>query len=189
LPDWLARRFDIDDTTALRIPFLVYAALAGVIALRYRRLSADIEPVSTEPVALHASRWVVYRLAVLFSVDSFGGGFVITALLVVWLQNRFGLSLAVSGAIFFWTGLLSAFSASVAARIAARVGAGQADESRRLFLSGAGADQRPRVSAAGLDHSHGSTASAAADGSGSQEQKREDGESGGAEEAASITVG
>ena len=57
----------------------------------------------------------MYRLAVLFSVDSFGGGFVITALLVVWLQNRFGLSLAVSGAIFFWAGLLSAFSALVAA--------------------------------------------------------------------------
>ena len=64
----------------------------------------------------------MYRLAVLFSVDSFGGGFVITALLVVWLQNRFGLSLAVSGAIFFWAGLLSAFSALVAARIAGRIG-------------------------------------------------------------------
>jgi MFS family permease len=47
---------------------------------------------------------------------------VITALLVVWLQNRFDLSLAVSGAIFFWAGLLSAFSALVAARIAARIG-------------------------------------------------------------------
>jgi MFS family permease len=122
LPDWLARRFDIDHTTALRIPFVVYALLAGVIALRYRRLSPSIEPASREPVALHASRWIVYRLAVLFSVDSFGGGFVITALLVVWLQNRFGLSLAVSGAIFFWAGLLSAFSALVAARIAGRIG-------------------------------------------------------------------
>src|SRR6476619_7004552 len=64
LPDWLARRFDIDHTTALR----------------YRRFSSSIEPASTDPVALHASRWIVYRLAVLFSVDSFGGGFVITAL-------------------------------------------------------------------------------------------------------------
>ena len=61
----------------------------------------------------------VYRLAALFSLDSFGGGFVITALLVLWLQRRFGLSLAVSGAVFFWAGLLSAFSALVAVRIAA----------------------------------------------------------------------
>jgi MFS family permease len=122
LPDWLARRFDIDQTTALRIPFVIYALLAFVIAFRYRRLSPRIEPDVTGPIALHASRWIVYRLAVLFSVDSFGGGFVITALLVVWLQNRFGLSLAVSGAIFFWAGLLSAFSALVAARIATRIG-------------------------------------------------------------------
>jgi MFS family permease len=122
LPEWLARRLDVDDTTALRMPFLIYAALAGVIALRYRRLSPGIEPAATGPVALHASRWIVYRLSVLFSVDSFGGGFVITALLVVWLQNRFGLSLAVSGAIFFWAGVLSAFSALVAARLAARIG-------------------------------------------------------------------
>jgi MFS family permease len=122
LPDWLARRLDIDQTTALRIPFVIYALLAFVIAFRYRRLSPRIEPDVTGPIALHASRWIVYRLAVLFSVDSFGGGFVITALLVVWLQNRFGLSLAISGAIFFWAGLLSAFSALVAARIATRIG-------------------------------------------------------------------
>jgi MFS family permease len=122
LPEWLARRLDIDQTTALRIPFVIYALLAFVIAFRYRRLSPRIEPDVKGPIALHASRWIVYRLAVLFSVDSFGGGFVITALLVVWLQNRFGLSLAVSGAIFFWAGLLSAFSALVAARIATRIG-------------------------------------------------------------------
>ena len=42
----------------------------------------------------------------LFSLDSFGGGFVVTALLVLWLQRRFDLSVAVSGAIFFWAGVL-----------------------------------------------------------------------------------
>ena len=65
---------------------------------------------------------IVYRLAALFSLDSFGGGFVITALVVLWLQKRFDLSLAVSGAVFFWAGVLSAFSALVAVRIAGRIG-------------------------------------------------------------------
>ena len=46
----------------------------------------------------------------------------LTALLVLWLQRRFDLSLAVSGAVFFWAGVLSAFSALVAVRIAARIG-------------------------------------------------------------------
>ena len=72
--------------------------------------------------ALGPSRHTVYRLAALFSIDAFGGGFVITALVVLWLQRRFHLSLAVSGAVFFWAGLLSAFSALVAVRIAGRIG-------------------------------------------------------------------
>ena len=46
----------------------------------------------------------------------------ITALLVLWLQRRFGLSIAVSGAVFFWAGVLSAFSALVAVQIARRIG-------------------------------------------------------------------
>ena len=64
----------------------------------------------------------MYRLAALFSLDAFGGGFVITALLVLWLQRRFDLSLALSGAVFFWAGLLSAGSALVAVRLARRIG-------------------------------------------------------------------
>jgi predicted MFS family arabinose efflux permease len=65
---------------------------------------------------------MVYRLAALFSLDAFGGGFVITALLVLWLQRRYGLSIGVTGAVFFWAGVLSAFSALVAVRIARRIG-------------------------------------------------------------------
>jgi MFS family permease len=122
VPEWAAERFDIERVDALRAPFVLYAALAVVVALRYTRLSPSIEPTSHAPVALGASKRTVYRLAALFSIDSFGGGFVITALLVVWLQRRFGLSLKVSGVVFFWSGLLSAFSALAAVRLARRIG-------------------------------------------------------------------
>lgn len=44
------------------------------------------------------------------------------SLLALWLFERFGLSLAATGAIFFWTGVLSAVSYLVAVRIAARIG-------------------------------------------------------------------
>ena len=50
LPEWLACRFDIDHTNALRVPFVIYAVLAGVIALRYRQLSPSIEPATKERV-------------------------------------------------------------------------------------------------------------------------------------------
>ena len=41
---------------------------------------------------------------------------------MLWLYQRFDLSLAVSGAVFFWAGVLSAFSALVAVRLAQRIG-------------------------------------------------------------------
>ncbi|MFZ1488494.1 MAG: MFS transporter [Ilumatobacteraceae bacterium] len=123
LPEWIADAFGVASTTALRWAFVGYAALGGVVLMRYRLLSPAIEPTEEAPAsALGPSRHVVYRLAALFSLDAFGGGFVITALLVLWLQRRFGLSIAVSGAVFFWAGVLSAFSALVAVQIARRIG-------------------------------------------------------------------
>jgi MFS family permease len=123
LPEWLARLAHIEATTALRFTFLGYASLGLVVLTRYRHLTPAVER-SGAPVAraLGPSKRTVYRLAALFSLDAFGGGFVITALVVLWLQRRFGLSLAVSGAVFFWAGLLSAFSALVAVRIARKIG-------------------------------------------------------------------
>lgn len=123
VPEWIARRTDVASATVLRYVFLAYAGLGLLLLSRYRRLSPAIEPPVTEVrQALGPSRQTVYRLAALFSLDAFGGGFVITALLVLWLQRRFDLSLAVSGAIFFWAGLLSAFSQLAAVRVAARIG-------------------------------------------------------------------
>ena len=43
---------------------------------------------------LGPSRRIVYRLAALFSVDSFAGGLVVQSLLALWLFQAFGLSLA-----------------------------------------------------------------------------------------------
>ncbi len=123
VPEWVGRQAGISATAALRWSFVLYAALGVAVAVRYRRLSPSIEPpVTATRRPLGESKAVVYRLAALFSLDSLGGGFVITALVVLWLRRRFGLSTAVSGAVFFWTGVLSAFSGLVAVRIARRIG-------------------------------------------------------------------
>ena len=123
VPEWIARHWSLDATTTLRFTFVGYALLGVVVLTRYRHLTPAIERTGDAPSrALGESKRTVYRLAALFSLDALGGGFVITALLVLWLQRRFGLSLAVSGAVFFWAGLFSAFSALVAVRIAARIG-------------------------------------------------------------------
>jgi MFS family permease len=123
VPEWIAGWLEISDVTALRWTFAAYALLGVVVLARYRNLSPAVERTGPPaPRALGPSKRIVYRLAALFSLDAFGGGFVITALVVLWLQRRFGLSLAVSGVVFFWAGVLSAFSALVAVRIARRIG-------------------------------------------------------------------
>ena len=123
VPEWIGARLDLPATTSLRWAFVGYSALGVVVLVRYRVLSPAVERVGAPPRrALGDSRHVVYRLAALFSLDAFGGGFVITALLVLWLQRRFDMSIAVAGAVFFWAGVLSAFSALVAVRIARRIG-------------------------------------------------------------------
>lgn len=123
VPEWIGDRAGASASTALRWTFVGYSALGLIVLLRYRRLSPAVERHADNPhLPLGASRSIVYRLAALFSLDAFGGGFVITALVVLWLQRRFELSLAVSGAVFFWAGVLSAFSALVAVRIADRIG-------------------------------------------------------------------
>ncbi len=123
VPGWIAGWASISDVNALRGAFVAYALLGVIVLARYRHLSPAVERTG-EPLsrALGPSKRIVYRLAALFSLDAFGGGFVITALVVLWLQRRFGLSLAVSGIVFFWAGVLSAFSALVAVKIARRIG-------------------------------------------------------------------
>lgn len=49
-------------------------------------------------------------------------GFVVQSLLALWLFERFNLSLAQAGVFFFWSGVLSAFSFPVAARLSRHFG-------------------------------------------------------------------
>ena len=122
VPDWLASSAGWQMVDALRVMFVVYAAIGVVVWLLYLRIPPPrIE--EARPVApLDASRAIVVRLAGLFSVDAFAGGLVINALLALWLFERFGMSLTAAGAFFFWTGLFSAVSQLAAAPLARRIG-------------------------------------------------------------------
>jgi MFS family permease len=120
LPDFAAA--EIGKVTALKAMFYLYALLGLAGALLYRQLPhARLE--DAKPAApLGPSRRVVYKLAALFSLDAFAGGFVVQSLLALWLFERFDLSLAAASVFFFWTSVLSAFSFPVAAWLAGRIG-------------------------------------------------------------------
>jgi predicted MFS family arabinose efflux permease len=89
----------------------------------YARLPRDEgDERSPARAALTKSKKMVYKLAALFSLDAFAGGLILDSMLVLWLFDRFQLSTAVTGTIFFWSGVLSAFSFLIAVRIARRIG-------------------------------------------------------------------
>jgi predicted MFS family arabinose efflux permease len=79
-------------------------------------------PAEAGAAPLARSRRVVLRLAALFTLDSFGGGFVVQSLVVLWLYRRFALSVATTGTIFFAAGLVAAWSQFLSARLAGRIG-------------------------------------------------------------------
>jgi MFS family permease len=121
IPDVLGSA-GIDRIAAFRLMFCAYALLGLVGAILYRRLPRSQVGETRHSAPLGPSRAVVYRLAALFSLDAFAGGFIVQSLLALWLFQRFNLSLSAAGSFFFWSSVLSAFSYPVAARLAKRVG-------------------------------------------------------------------
>ncbi|HZX66873.1 MAG TPA: MFS transporter, partial [Myxococcales bacterium] len=102
LPDLAARRLGVPILLAERTVFLGYSAVGFLTAVLYAGLSRTIEHGMTGPGRpLSKSRRVVLELSALFSLDSFGGGFVVQSLLALYLFRRFALSLETAGAFFF----------------------------------------------------------------------------------------
>ncbi|MBV9170954.1 MAG: MFS transporter [Chloroflexi bacterium] len=121
-PQVIATRTGYSSAQALQSMYVLYGMLGMVSIVVYRRLSPSLELPHEARGPLRESRRIVYTLAALFSLDSFGGGFVVQSLLALWLFQRFDLSVAAAGTIFFWTGVFSAGSYLVAARLAQRIG-------------------------------------------------------------------
>lgn len=122
LPQWLARRNDWDIARTERLAFGAYVLVAIVAAIVYRRLAPATHQQPTRPRPIRESRTIVLRLAALFSLDSAAGGFVIQAILVLYLDRRFDLDPATMGLTLAATSLLSSFSQLIAARLAVRIG-------------------------------------------------------------------
>jgi MFS family permease len=121
LPDLLTRWYGVAAVSAGRSVFLAYAAIGGVVALLYAQ-TPELPVVRASRQPLLASRSAVLRLAALFSLDSFGGGFVVQSLLAFWLFRRFQLSLSAAGAFFFVANLAASASQFFSPRLAARIG-------------------------------------------------------------------
>ena len=118
-----------------RVVVILYAALGICLAFLFTRLSSAAEvnspgENSASPKALKStfgigrSRHVVVKLASLFALDSFAGGFVVQSFAAYWFYLRFGVDPATLGVIFFWANIFAGISALLASRLASRFGLG-----------------------------------------------------------------
>ncbi|WBU65667.1 MFS transporter [Paracoccus aerodenitrificans] len=107
--------------TAIKLMFILYAVVGLLGGLFYARIPKR-PPTGEAAAALGPSRAIVFKLAALFSLDAFAGGFVVQSLLALWLFERFDLSLSAAGIFFFWSGVLAAFSFPVAAWLSRHIG-------------------------------------------------------------------
>jgi MFS family permease len=105
---------------------LGYAALGPALAALYLRLGAGrtLAPATGDAprAPLRESRGIVVRLAALFSLDSFGGGFAVQSILVVWLAQRFEASVFLISVVMGVSAGLSGASQFAAPALARRIG-------------------------------------------------------------------
>jgi MFS family permease len=123
LPQLIERKFRIEETVILHSVFLFYAAVGIATFLIYRGLSslASLQTLSSGRTLRHSHR-IVFELAALFSLDSFGSGFFVQSLLALWLFKTFDLSVIAASSILFWMGVCSAISYLIAVPISERFG-------------------------------------------------------------------
>jgi MFS family permease len=123
LPQWFASNVGVEPVVALKLMFVLYGVFGIITLLVYSTLTPHVEPPGHAPSApLVQSRSIVWKLAAVFSVDQFGGGFAVQSMVALWLYQRFDLTPAVAGQIFFVAGLLAAGSYLVSSWVARRIG-------------------------------------------------------------------
>ncbi|MGE3855486.1 MAG: MFS transporter [Dehalococcoidia bacterium] len=123
LPGVLANAAGWSLLESQRLSFLAYAVAGLVLFPLYARLTVEETagvPARTAP--LRKARRAVVKLAALFSIDAFGGGFLVHALIALWLFRRFDLDIETTGSIFFGFNVMSALSQFLSPYVARRVG-------------------------------------------------------------------
>ncbi|HEY3448384.1 MAG TPA: MFS transporter [Myxococcales bacterium] len=119
--------------TSYRAVVVGYAIVGAAMVLLFARLSPAVEAPPAkrvtgqiswmqERLGLHESRGNVFKLAGLFTIDAFAGGFVVQAFVAYWFHNRFGVAPATLGSIFFGANVLAGISALSATWLSRKIG-------------------------------------------------------------------
>ena len=101
---------------------VLYGAAGAVVAVVALRMDDDRRTIAL-PAHQDVKRYgIVERLATLFALDAFAGGFIVQAFIAYWFSVRFGVGAGTIGPLLFGANLLAASSYVLAARVASRIG-------------------------------------------------------------------
>jgi MFS family permease len=128
IPTILMRTAGVGPDIAHRVTFMMCAGAMLMCIVPYLALTRQIEvgagsssPLARAPLDAR-SRRVITRLALLFGLDSIGGGFLNSALIAYWFFRQYGTSEADLALLFFAARVLNALSHMAAAWLARRIG-------------------------------------------------------------------
>jgi MFS family permease len=119
--------FSLTTISGYRLLVWSYVGSATLLALLFALLSTRVEAekkreTPNRKIGLQKSRGIVAKLAGLFALDAFAGGFIVQSIVAYWFYLRYQTDLSSLGAIFFGTNLLAALSFLAAPAIARRFG-------------------------------------------------------------------
>ncbi len=123
----LPSKFSLTVVAGYNLLIWGYVAAALLLAGLFTLLSPEVEaPKKTQPTAkkvgLRQSRAIVAKLAGLFALDAFAGGFIVQSIVAYWFYLRYQTDLQALGGIFFGTNIFAALSFLAAPAIARRIG-------------------------------------------------------------------
>ena len=128
VPSITVQAADVSPERAHRLMFLLCAGATLVSLVPYLALTPRVEMHAVTGIRPNAtvpnrrSTRVITRLALLFGLDSIGGGFLNSSLIAYWFFTRYGTSEAALAVLFFAARALNALSHVVAAWLARRIG-------------------------------------------------------------------
>ena len=128
LPLLVEHHKSISILASYRFMFLGYSVLCIIVAVLYLCLSPAIEVAARTTIASPSigitprSKRIVAKIAAVFSLDAFGGGFLTDALVAYWFFRRFGIAEQDLGFVFFAVHVLNACSHVGAAWLARHIG-------------------------------------------------------------------
>jgi len=124
LPAFLRAVGGLEVLASYRWTFLVYSGLSVLSALCYVRLSSAVELDAREPLRPLSARArpLIAKFSALSAIDSFGGGFLTSAMVSYWFFRRFGVDEGLLGPLFFGVRVANGVSHLGAAWLARRIG-------------------------------------------------------------------